>query len=75
MYTLDTQHHNLPHLHARFAEFEASIGIGDANVLAGDLPRKQFRLVQAWVELHQDELMADWQLASSGQKPFRIDPL
>ena len=75
MYTLDTQHHNLPHLHARFAEFEASISIQDAEPLAGELPRKQLRLVQAWVELHREELMADWALASSGQKPFRIDPL
>jgi len=75
MYTLDTQHHHLPHLHARFAEFEASVGIGDGELLAGELPRKQMRLVQAWVELHQDELMVDWLLASSGQQPFRIDPL
>jgi len=75
MYTLDTQHHNLPHFHARFAEFEASIAIQDGEVLAGVLPRKQLRLVQAWLELHQEELVADWQLAVSGQKPFRIDPL
>ena len=75
MYTLDNQHHHLPHMHARFAEYEASIGIHDADVLAGDLPRKQLRLVQAWVELHRDELLADWALASTGQKPFRIEPL
>jgi hypothetical protein len=75
MYTLDTQHHHLPHLHARFAEFEASIGIDDGEPLAGQLPRKQLRLVQAWIELHRDELKADWALASVGQKPFRIDPL
>lgn len=75
MYTLATKHHNLPHLHARFAEYEASINILDAELLAGELPRKQMRLVQAWIELHQDERMADWALASSGQKPFRIDPL
>ena len=75
MYTLDTQQHNLPHLHARFAEFEASISIADAEVLAGELPRKPLRLVQAWVELHRDELMTDWALAAAGQRPFRIDPL
>ena len=73
MYTLDTEHHHLPHLHARFAEFEASVGIGDGELLAGELPRRQMRLVQAWVELDEDELMADWLLASSGQKRFRID--
>ena len=75
MYLLDTQNHNLPHLQARYSEFEASIDIGDAEVLAGQLPRKQLRLVQAWIELHRDELMADWALANSGQLPYKIDPL
>ena len=59
MYLLVTQNHNLPHLHARFAEFEASIGLDDGEVLAGQIPRKQLRLVQARIELHRDELMAD----------------
>ena len=75
MYLLDTQNHNLPHLHARYAEFEASIGIEDGDVLAGQLPRKQMRLVQAWIELHRDELVADWALATSGELPYKIDPL
>lgn len=47
MYLLDTQHHNLPHIHAKYAECEASIGIDDGEILAGKLPRKQLRLVQA----------------------------
>ncbi len=75
LYLLDNLHHNLPHIHARYAEFEASLGIGDGEVLAGALPRKQLRLVQAWIELHRDELMADWELATSGELPYKIDPL
>lgn len=75
MYLLDTQNRHLPHLHARYAEFEASIGLDDGEILAGLLPRKQLRLVQAWIELHRDELMADWALASSGEPPYKIDPL
>ncbi len=75
MYLLDNQHHNLPHLYARYAEFEASINLSDGEVLAGHLPRKQLRLVQAWIELRRDELMADWELASSGELPYKIDPL
>jgi hypothetical protein len=75
MYFLDTQHHNLPHLHARYSEFEASIGIDDGEVLAGEMPRKQLRLVQAWIELHRDELIADWVLARSGELPYKIEPL
>lgn len=75
MYLLDEQHHHLPHLHARYAEFEASIDLSDGEVLAGQLPRKQLRLVQAWIELHRDELMADWELARSGELPYKIAPL
>lgn len=75
MYTLDTQYHHLPHLHARFGEFEASLRLDDGEVLAGQLPRKQLRLVQAWMELHHDDLAANWALAAAGQAPFRIDPL
>ncbi|NOT61793.1 MAG: DUF4160 domain-containing protein [Acidobacteria bacterium] len=75
LYFLDNQHHHLPHIHAKYAEFEASIGIGDSEVLSGELPRKQLRLVQAWIELHRDELMADWELAVSGDTPYKIDPL
>ena len=75
LYVIDNLHHTLPHLHAKYAEFEASIGIEDGEILAGSLPRKQLRLVQAWIELHRDELLADWELASSGEQPYKIAPL
>jgi hypothetical protein len=75
MYQIDNQHHNLPHFHAKYAEFEASIRIDDGEVLAGELPRKQLRLVQAWIELHRDELQADWELAVAGENPYKITPL
>lgn len=75
LYLIDNQHHHTAHIHARYAEFEAAIGISDGEMLAGDLPRKQLRLVQAWIELHRDELMADWELAISGEMPYKIAPL
>ncbi|MEX8499236.1 DUF4160 domain-containing protein [Leptothrix ochracea] len=75
LYLLDNQHHNLAHIHARYAEFEASIDIAEGELLAGELPRKQLRLVQAWIELHRDELMADWELAAAGELPYKINPL
>ena len=75
IYFLDDQYHGTPHIHARYAEYEASIRIDDGEVLAGELPRKQLRLVQAWIELHRDELIADWELAAAGEQPYRIDPL
>lgn len=74
-YLIDNKHHHLPHIHAKYAEFEASIGIAEGEILSGDLPRKQLRLVQAWIELHRDELVADWELAASGENPYKIAPL
>jgi hypothetical protein len=59
----------------KYSEFEASISISEGDILSGELPRKQLRLVQAWIELHRDELMADWELAANGETPYKIDPL
>ena len=33
------------------------------------------KLLSAWMEIHKDELAADWELAVSGQQPYRIEPL
>ena len=43
--------------------------------LAGSLPAGKARLVQAWIEIHREELLADWQLAVNGEEVFKIDPL
>jgi len=51
---LKTQNHDLPYLHARYAESRASVGLDDGGVLAGKSPRKHLRLVQAWIELSSD---------------------
>ena len=54
---------------------QASISLVDGSLLAGDIPAKQLRMVQVWIDLHQEELMADWELAKQGEQLFRIDPL
>lgn len=71
----DTGRHNLPHIHVRYAGDKASIAIEDGRVLAGNIPPKQLKMVQAWIEIHKDELFADWELAVAGEQPFRIAPL
>ena len=75
MYLLDDKKHGLPHIHAKYAEFEASITIREAEIIVGHLPKKQLRLVQAWIELHRDELLANWEIAISGETPYKINPL
>lgn len=67
--------HNPPHFHAYYNKYKASFDIETLEIIDGQLPRKQMRLVQAWAELHQDELRADWELASSGEPVYKIDPL
>jgi hypothetical protein len=75
MYYLDNKHHKFPHIHVRYQEFEAIYKIPDGALLEGSLPSGKAKLILAWIELHQDELMADWELASSGQNIFTIEPL
>ncbi|MGC2238255.1 MAG: DUF4160 domain-containing protein [Pyrinomonadaceae bacterium] len=75
LFFFDNDRHNLPHIHVRYAEFKASINIETGEILAGDFPNKQLKLVQAWIEIHRDELLANWLLALEGNTPFRIDPL
>jgi hypothetical protein len=75
MYYLDTKQHNLPHIHVKYQEHEAIFTIPEGNLLEGYIPNNKQKLVIAWIELHQDELMADWELSVSGQKIFSIDPL
>lgn len=71
----DNDRHHLPHIHVRYSGDKASIAIEDGRLLAGNFPPKQLKLVQAWIEIHKDELFADWEMAVAGEEPFRIAPL
>ncbi len=75
MYYLDTRKHHVPHIHVKYQDQEAVISIPEGELLEGELKANKMRLVLAWIEIHQEELMADWELASSGENVFKIDPL
>lgn len=75
MYYLDKKRHNLPHIHVKYQEQEIVLSIPEGDVLEGKLRSDKMRLVVAWIEIHKDELMADWELASKGEKIFQIEPL
>lgn len=51
------------------------MAVPDGTLLGGSIPAKQLKLVLAWIEIHQEELMVDWELAVNGDEPFRIAPL
>jgi hypothetical protein len=75
MYYFDTSPHHLPYIHVKYQDQEAVFQIPDGRLLEGSIPRRKKRLVRAWIEIHGEELMADWQLAAQGQQLFRIEPL
>ncbi|MBA3827902.1 MAG: DUF4160 domain-containing protein [Taibaiella sp.] len=75
MFYLDNKRHHLPHIHVRYNEETAVYSIPDGNLLEGALPNAKEKLILAWIELRKEDLMADWQLAITGQQVFKIDPL
>ena len=75
LYFYDTKQHNLPHIHVRYQDTKAIFNIETSEMIEGNLPKKQQKLVSAWMEIHHDELVADWELAVVGETPYKIDPL
>jgi len=75
MYFFDNRKHKAPHIHVKFQDQEAILSIPEGKILEGELKPNKMKLVQAWIEIHNDELMADWELASHGETIFKIDPL
>ncbi|MGF7080089.1 DUF4160 domain-containing protein [Mucilaginibacter sp. UYCu711] len=75
MYYLDTRQHSLPHIHVKYSGVEAVYEIPNGKLLEGSLPANKEKLLLAWIEIHKEDLMANWELAVTGNKVFRIDPL
>jgi hypothetical protein len=75
MYYFDNRQHHRPHIHVKYQDEEVVLSIPDGELLEGGLKANKMKLVQAWIEIHQDELLADWELASQGEAVFKIDPL
>jgi hypothetical protein len=69
-----SQHH-IPHLHASYQGQVVSYRIDTADPLAGELPKRQHRLLVAWIELHRDELQENWQRAANQEPLNKIPPL
>lgn len=72
MFFHDTEKHHKPHVHADYQGQVGVYAIDDGELLAGALPPAKNKLVQAWIEIHRDDLLADWNLAVSGQHPLPI---
>jgi hypothetical protein len=67
--------HNPPHIHIYYQNMKAIMNIETCDIIDGKIAARQLRLVSAWIEIHKDELLADWNLCQNGEKPFNIEPL
>jgi hypothetical protein len=75
MYVLDNQQHNEPHIHVKYQGEFTVLRIPDGEILAGNLPNKKLNLVKAWITIHEEDLLADWDLAVNGELPHKLEPL
>lgn len=75
MFYFDDRKHHTPHIHVKYQEEEAVISIPDGKILEGSIKENKMILVEAWIEIHKEELMADWELAIDGKNVFKIEPL
>ncbi|MCL2165420.1 MAG: DUF4160 domain-containing protein [Oscillospiraceae bacterium] len=74
MYMEGSSRHNKPHIHAEYSGEEIIVAL-DGDVLEGSIPRRKMKLLEAWMEIHNEDLEANWKLLSVGEQFFRIDPL
>lgn len=66
--------HAPPHFHVWYGDFKAIVSIQD-GIVKGEMPLRALKMIAEWLEIHRDELMADWHLAQSGNALHKIEPL
>jgi hypothetical protein len=75
MFTETGTPHHTPHFHAFYQNDVAVFGIDPVELIVGDMPRHQRRLIEAWAELHKAELQDDWARLQAGQPALPIAAL
>jgi hypothetical protein len=61
-------------IHAEYQGTEAVFDL-EGNLLEGEIPNKQRKYVVAWIDIHEEDLKANWKLLQEGQGYFKIQPL
>ncbi len=67
--------HLPPHFHAEYGEYDCSVSIHEIEIIAGNMPNKQLKMIYGWAALHQEELKEVWYLAQQQKELFTIDPI
>ena len=74
MFFQDNEKHHTPHIHAIYSEYEASFDL-KGNIIRGEFPNKQKKIVEAWILIHEQELCLLWKTINEDNGFFTIEPL
>ena len=74
MYKEISGKHHKSHIHVEYSGDKVVIAL-DGEILEGSIPKSKMKLVEAWIEIHRDDLEANWKLLSNGEEYFKIEPL
>lgn len=66
--------HHLPHIHVICGDDESVFSL-EGEQIDGTISSSKKKLVEAWIEIHKEELMANWKLLEEGEQFFKIEPL
>ena len=66
--------HHKPHIHALYGDQEIVIAL-DGEILEVRFPNRQLKMLEGWMAIHEDELVANWKMLSAGEGYFKIEPL
>lgn len=74
MFFDENQKHHKEHIHVRYNKYEIVYDF-NGNILEGNLPNKQKKLVEAWILIHREELQSLWNFMQEKGETFKIEPL
>jgi hypothetical protein len=66
--------HPPAHFHAKYQDQEVTIEI-ENGVVTGTMSKRALRMVFEWMEIHQEELLWNWERARERQVLEKIPPL
>ena len=66
--------HHIPHIHVIYGDSESVFSL-EGEQIDGDIPANKKKLVEAWIEIHKEDLQANWKLLDEGEPFFKIEPL
>ena len=74
MYLKERERHHKKHIHIIYNEYNTVYDI-KGKIIEGNIPKKQRKMVEAWISIHENELDALWKQIKDSGEYFKIEPL